>query len=250
MTTAAHSTLDTAADQHSPFVESATAPGSPATGLYWLDTDDMIVRRYNGSAWIVVSPDGPQPGAVPQYASGDWVDPWVHGCVPGTVSAGFNVRQFGASTPFNFLVPIYIAKDTVIDAIGCPVNSADTSLNYAKFALRPSTADGLPGATLAETSDVAMNGSDSVMKFGTISNLSVAKGLYYVQMTIDANASFTAVYITPVMTALPYDPTTGAAKVMFVQSTNYANEIADAAWTTLSGVTLDDVALRLAVRID
>jgi hypothetical protein len=250
MPTSAHSTLDTAADQHSPFVESATAPASPATGLYWLDTDDMIVRRYNGTAWVVVSPDGPQPGAVAVYESGDWIDPWVHGTVAGTVNTGFNVRQFAASTAFAFYVPIYIAKDTTIDAIGVAVASADTSLNYAKFALRPAGANGLPGATIVETGDVAVNGASSDVKFGTVSPTAVAKGLYWVEMVIDANASFTTFYITPVMTALPEDPNTGAAKVMLIHSTLYANEIADAAMTSLSGISVNGSAIRMAVRID
>jgi hypothetical protein len=248
--TVLHSSLNALADQHKPFYEGTSAPGSPATGHYWLDTTALpyLLKRYNGSSWdVILNP--PIPGAVPQYASGDWIDPWIHGTVCGTVSAGFAAGH--GSTAMSYLVPIYFAKPTTVDALGVGVASACASLKYAKFALRTCKPDGLPGATVAETSPVAMNGSDSEVKLGTVSNTAVNQGPYYVQMVTEIGCQFTTFYLTSVvMSAFPYDPSIGAAKNMLYTSVNYASEIDDNAWTTLSGISLDDEVIRIAARID
>src|SRR6185312_11896963 len=100
----------TGTDLHAPFNEGASAPGSPTSGIYWLNTTTMALSRYSGSAWVEVSPTVAPllPSVLPVYQSGNFVDPWV-GVVSGSI-----VANVGVLNNQSIAVPIYIAKDCQI----------------------------------------------------------------------------------------------------------------------------------------
>jgi hypothetical protein len=243
MTTSAHSTLDTAADQHAPFVEASSAPGSPATGLYWLNTTTMVISRYSGSAWVEVSPTVPQllPSVLPVYADGDLIDPWV-GVVSGTPfgAAGFTANQ-------SWAVPIYLAKNVDLDGWALYITSAAASGKKAKAALfNPDGTTGLPSTKIMDCGEIATDATGLIQ--GSFTQTAFARGFYW--LAVCANDAFNTFAVgTPTSTPIPYALNTAAAKSCVRVPVNYVNEFASTWNWDNQTVAYGGEAWRFAVRV-
>jgi len=239
MTTTAHSSL-TGTNLHTPFQEGTSAPGSPTSGMYWLNTSTMVLKRYNGSAWIEVSPAPINPAALPIYESGFYVDPWV-GVVPGTVSSniGYLANQ-------SWAVPVYFSKDVTIDAFAIPVSQAAASGKKAKAALFSPDTTGLAGTKIVASGEIAIDSTG--VKIGTISSTALSKGLYWIAVV--ANDAFSTYAVTnPVTTPIAYQLDTGAAKSMTRVPVNYVDEFGSTWNKDSATIAYGGGAYRFAVRI-
>lgn len=211
-----HSAL-TGVDLHVPFNEGASAPGSPTSGMYWLNTTTMVLSRYNGSAWVEVSPTVAPllPQSLPVYTAGDYVDPWV-GVVSGSISA-----NIGVLNNQSIAVPIYIAKDCQIDAFAIPIAQPAPSGSIAKAALCLPQANGLPGQIIKVHNSIPIDTAGIAL--GTFTAMNVARGFYWV--AVIANAPFSTFTVTnPVSTPIPYSLTTGASKAVCIIPVNIVDE--------------------------
>jgi len=258
----AHSTLNTAADQHKPFVEATSAPGSPTTGLYWLDTTALpyILKRYNGSSWDViiyggatVKDDGssqstvvtgfdfvgptvkatvssglatvkvqPVPSAaLTDYTSAQYIDPWVHGVISGTVSTGYQLN-----TNWMYAVPIMPNQDCTVDGLGLAISGAAASGKKAKMGLYLPLSNGKPGALVAQAAAEVATDTTGVVYGAFSSNVNLTGGqMYYVALQGDGQPQ--VYYITPVMTPLPYVLNSGAARATYYRGGTYTGTLSD-----------------------
>lgn len=208
----------TGTDLHAPFNEGASAPGSPTSGMYWLNTTTMVLSRYNGTTWVEVSPTVAPllPQSLPVYTAGNYVDPWVGGVVSGSISA-----NIGVLNNQSIAVPIYLAKDCQIDAFAIPIATAASSGAVAKAALCLPDANGLPGEIIKVHNSVPL---DVVgIGLGTFTPMNMARGFYWV--AVIANAPFSTYTVTnPVSTPIPFSLTTGASKAVCQIPVNFVDQ--------------------------